>query len=137
MVAHEESTLETTVVEGRIVHELTFPREIMMPNAVAAEGMQISIQVSCELTFRADAFPRCDAICFGSPPEDSTEMLQNKWPQASRSIGAEEHTAHVFFCDARIAFAFRVESMIVIYSRAQVGALSFGPGFQVIGLTKF
>ena len=43
----------------------------------------------------------------------------------------------VFICDAHMAFAFRVESMIVIYSRAQDGALSFSPGFQVIGLTKF
>ena len=125
VVAHEKSTLETTVVEGRVFHELTFPRE--MPNIVAAKGMQISIQVSCELTFRADAFPRYDAICFGPPPEVSTEMLQSKWPQASRSIGAEEHTAQVFFCNPHIAFAFRVENMIVIYSRAQDGALSFGP----------
>ena len=127
VVAHKERTLQATVIEGRVFHELTFSRK--MSNAV----------VSCELTFRADAFPRCYAICLGPPPEDSTEMLQSKWPQASRSIGAdpEEHTAQVFFCDAHIAFAFRVESMIVIYSRAQDGALSFGPGFEVIGLTKF
>ena len=39
----------------------------------------------------------------------------------------EEHTAEVLFCDPHIAFAFRVKSMIVIYSRAQYSALSFGP----------
>ena len=71
--------------------------------------------------------PRCDAIYFGPPHEDSSEMLPSKWPQASRSILAEEHTAQVFFCDPHIAFAFRVESMIVIYSRAKYSALSFGP----------
>jgi len=125
VVAHKKSNLEATVVEGCVFHELTFSRK--MPNTVAADSMQISIQVSCELTFRADAFPRYDAICLGPPPEDSTEMLQSKWPQASRSIGAKEHTAQVFFCDPHIAFAFRVESMIVIYSRAQYSALSFGP----------
>ena len=58
MVAQKESTLETTVVESRIFHDLTFPRE--MPNMVAAESLQISIQVSCELTFRADTFPSYD-----------------------------------------------------------------------------
>jgi len=43
MVAHKESTLEVTVVEGCVFHELTFSSK--MPNAVAAESMQISIQV--------------------------------------------------------------------------------------------
>jgi len=125
VVAQKERTLEATVVEDCVFHELTFSRK--MPNAVAAESMQISIQVSCELTCRADAFPRCDAICLGPPPEDSTEMLQSKWSQASRDICAEEYTAQVFFCDPHIAFAFRTESMIVIYSRAQYSALNFGP----------
>ena len=84
MVAHKGRTIEATVVEDCVFHEFTFSR--MMSNTVGAESMQISIQVSCELTFRADAFSRCDAICLGPPPEDSTEMLQNKWPQASRDI---------------------------------------------------
>jgi len=84
-VAHKESTLETTVVEGCVFHELTFSWKIMMLNTVTAESMKISIQVSCELTFQANVFPRCDAIYFGPPPEDSAEMLQSKWPQASRS----------------------------------------------------
>jgi len=58
VVAQKESTLETTVVESRIFHDLTFPRE--MPNTVAAESLQISIQVRCELTFRADTFASYD-----------------------------------------------------------------------------
>jgi len=125
VVAHKKSTIETTVVEDCVLHELTFSRK--MPNRIAAESMQIFIQVSCELIFRADAFPRRDAICLGPPPKDSTEMLQSKWPQASRSIGAKEHIAQVFFRDPHIAFMFEVEGMIVIYSRAQYRVLSFGP----------
>ena len=84
VVAHKKSTLEATIVEGCIFHELTFSWKI--PNTVTAESIKISIQVSCELIFRADAFPRCDAIFFGPLPEDSTEMLQSKWPQVFRSI---------------------------------------------------
>jgi len=37
VVAHKERTLEATVVEGYVVHELTFSRK--MPNTVAAESM--------------------------------------------------------------------------------------------------
>ena len=37
VVAHKECTLETTVVEGCVFHELTFSRK--MPNAIVAESM--------------------------------------------------------------------------------------------------
>ena len=37
VVAHKERTLEATVVEGCVFHELTF--SMKMPNAVAAESM--------------------------------------------------------------------------------------------------
>jgi len=84
VVAHKESTLETTVVEGCIFHELTFLWKML--NTVTAQSMKISSKVSCELPLRADESQRCDAICFGATPEDSTEMLQSKWLQASRSI---------------------------------------------------
>jgi len=62
------SNLQATVIEGCDFHELTFPRKVL--NIVAAKSMQILMQVSCELTFRADAFPRCDVICIWPPPED-------------------------------------------------------------------
>ena len=58
----------------------------------------------------------CELVkCFELKDSDG-ELLQSKWPQASRGICAQEHTAQVFFCDPHIVFAFIVESMIVIYS---------------------
>ena len=54
VVAHEKGYLETTVIEGRVRHKLTFPRK--MPNAIAAKRVQASVEVNRDLTFRA--FPR-------------------------------------------------------------------------------
>ena len=37
VVAHEKGSLETTLIEDRVCHELTFPRK--MPYAIAAKSV--------------------------------------------------------------------------------------------------